>query len=67
MLSRFLGPSVDEILIDCASTVSCLTMGKKYATATSKPNAHLWEGIYASLDVDTLKVTKVAAHCTARD
>ncbi|CAK0828696.1 unnamed protein product, partial [Prorocentrum cordatum] len=67
MLSRFLGPSVDEILIDCASTVSCLTLGKKYATAANKPNAHLWEGIYASLDVDTLKVTKVAAHCTARD
>ncbi|CAK0867581.1 unnamed protein product, partial [Prorocentrum cordatum] len=67
MLSRFLGPSVDELLIDCASTVSCLTLGKKYATAANKPNAHLWEGIYASLDVDTLKVTKVAAHCTARD
>ncbi|CAK0865821.1 unnamed protein product, partial [Prorocentrum cordatum] len=67
MLSRFLGPSVDEILIDCASTVSCLTLGKKYATAANKPNAHLWEGIYASLDVDMLKVTKVAAHCTARD
>ncbi|CAK0836444.1 unnamed protein product, partial [Prorocentrum cordatum] len=67
MLSRFLGPSVEEILIDCASTVSCLTLGKKYATAANKPNAHLWEGIYASLDVDTLKVTKVAAHCTARD
>ncbi|CAK0815915.1 unnamed protein product, partial [Prorocentrum cordatum] len=67
MLSRFLGPSVEEILIDCASTVSCLTLGKRYATAANKPNAHLWEGIYASLDVDTLKVTKVAAHCTARD
>ncbi|CAK0873828.1 unnamed protein product [Prorocentrum cordatum] len=67
MLSRFLGPSVDEILIDCASTVSCLTLGKRYATAANKPNAHLWEGIYASLDVDMLKVTKVAAHCAARD
>ncbi|CAK0852813.1 unnamed protein product [Prorocentrum cordatum] len=67
MLSRFLGPCVDEILIDCASTVSCLTLGKRYATAANKPNAHLWEGIYASLDVDMLKVTKVAAHCTARD
>ncbi|CAK0863804.1 unnamed protein product [Prorocentrum cordatum] len=67
MLSRFLGPCVDETLIDCASTVSCLTLGKKYATAANKPNAHLWSGIYASLDVDMLKVTKVAAHCTARD
>ncbi|CAK0858476.1 unnamed protein product [Prorocentrum cordatum] len=56
-----------SILIDCASTVSCLTLGKRYATAANKPNAHLWEGIYASLDVDMLKVTKVAAHCTARD
>ncbi|CAK0790894.1 unnamed protein product [Prorocentrum cordatum] len=39
----------------------------RYATAANKPNAHLWEGIYAALDVDMLKVTKVAAHCTARD
>ncbi|CAK0841513.1 unnamed protein product, partial [Prorocentrum cordatum] len=67
MVARFLGPSVEEIPIDCASTVSCLTLGMRYATAAYKPNAHLWEGIYASLDVDTLKAAKVAAHCTARD
>eukprot|EP00959_Pyramimonas_sp_CCMP1952_P203267 4250631-Pyramimonas_sp.AAC.1 len=66
MSARFLGPCVEEILIDCASTVSCLTLGKWYASAANKPNAHLWDGIYASLAVDTLKVTKDAAHRTAR-
>ncbi|CAK0860087.1 unnamed protein product [Prorocentrum cordatum] len=56
-----------EINIDCASTVSCLKLGKKYATAANKPNAHLWSAVYASLDVDSLIVNKVAAHCTEID
>ncbi|CAK0877206.1 unnamed protein product, partial [Prorocentrum cordatum] len=67
MFARFLGPSVEEIPIDCAATVSCLTLGQRYATAACKPNAHLREGIFASLDVGTLKVAEFAAHCTARD
>ncbi|CAK0824062.1 unnamed protein product [Prorocentrum cordatum] len=67
MLSRYLGPSIIELNIDCASTVSCLKLGRKYATAANKPNAHLWSAVYASLDVDSLKVNKVAAHCTEID
>ncbi|CAK0863284.1 unnamed protein product, partial [Prorocentrum cordatum] len=67
MLSRYLGPSIIEINIDCASTVSCLKLGRKYATAANKPNAHLWSAVYASLDVDSLNVNKVAAHCTDID
>ncbi|CAK0802081.1 unnamed protein product [Prorocentrum cordatum] len=67
MLSRYLGPSIIEINIDCASTVSCLKLGRKYATAANKPNAHLWSAVYASLDVDSLIVNKVAAHCTEID
>eukprot|EP00959_Pyramimonas_sp_CCMP1952_P336982 7056720-Pyramimonas_sp.AAC.1 len=67
MLSRYLGPSIIEINIDCASTVSCLKLGRKYATAANKPNAHLWSAVYASLDVDSLIVNKVAAHCAEID
>ncbi|CAK0841177.1 unnamed protein product [Prorocentrum cordatum] len=67
MLSRYLGPSIIEINIDCASTASCLKLGRKYATAANKPNAHLWSAVYASLDVDSLIVNKVEAHCTEID
>ncbi|CAK0843141.1 unnamed protein product, partial [Prorocentrum cordatum] len=67
MLSRYLGPSIIELNIDCASTASCLKLGRKYTTAANKPNAHLWPAVYASLDVDSLKVNKVAAHCTEID
>eukprot|EP00959_Pyramimonas_sp_CCMP1952_P412930 8652984-Pyramimonas_sp.AAC.1 len=64
MLSRYLGPSITELNIDCASTASCLKLGRKYATAANKLNAHLWSAAYASLDVGSLKV---AAHCTETD
>ncbi|CAK0788283.1 unnamed protein product [Prorocentrum cordatum] len=43
------------------------TAWRKYATAATKPNAHLWSAVYASLDVDSLNVNKVAAHCTETD
>ncbi|CAK0830331.1 unnamed protein product, partial [Prorocentrum cordatum] len=33
-------------------------LGRKYATAANKPNAHLWSAVYASLDADSLIVNK---------
>ncbi|CAK0793246.1 unnamed protein product [Prorocentrum cordatum] len=67
MLSRYLGPSIIEINLGCASTASCLKLGRKYATAANKPNAHLWSAVYASLDLDSLIVNKVAVLCTETD
>ncbi|CAK0842173.1 unnamed protein product, partial [Prorocentrum cordatum] len=63
LLSRYPGPSFIGINSDCAATVSCLQPGRRYASAANKPNAHLWSVVYASLDVDSLFVNKVEAHC----
>ncbi|CAK0855309.1 unnamed protein product [Prorocentrum cordatum] len=46
---------------------SGLKLGRRFATAANKPNAHLWSAVYASLDVDALFVYKVEAHCTEID
>ncbi|CAK0800323.1 unnamed protein product [Prorocentrum cordatum] len=67
MLSRFAGPNVEELCVDCASTVSCLKLGRRCAAAMGKPSARLLSATHASLDVDALKVAKVAAHCRAED
>ncbi|CAK0798397.1 unnamed protein product [Prorocentrum cordatum] len=63
LLSRYPGPSFNGINCACGSTVSCLKLGRRYATAANKPSAHLWSVVYASLDADSLFVNKVEAHC----
>ncbi|CAK0869179.1 unnamed protein product [Prorocentrum cordatum] len=64
MFATFAGPAVEEVNLDCSSTVTCLRRGRAYATKPSRANAHLWGRILACLEPGTFAVRNVPAHCS---
>eukprot|EP00959_Pyramimonas_sp_CCMP1952_P291215 6091378-Pyramimonas_sp.AAC.1 len=61
MLLNFAGPGVEEINVDCSSTVSYLREGRAYATAPNRPSAHFWSRIHAAFEPGDFAARKVPA------
>ena len=71
MCLRLAGENLLEIVTDCATVVRGLQRGRVWATASARPQAHIWAKIWDRLQEmdlvpeDNLAVVKVKAHRAA--